>query len=277
MDEDLVSPLFLYPQRDFQVPGGTVNLTRRAQALLYGMERRLQLFPGKGPSSLVGIDFPAIGRTADMTTIKNPGKNTTTSSIVFAARNDPFMDGARLDGPQPRHPADKPFRYGLKDPKSQTLRYILGTFFDQVPTKGTIYGEGVDDRRMNVYRRMTGGALGPTGKGYRRPDGRFQGIRFAENNSPRFMQAVPSPGDRLRKPLLDTAFSMKNPIYAAAGPVLKKVVKNPYVQAFYNFEEIMQSITGKSPTREVLKGTRNQLTDTLTQDERANVGSILPF
>lgn len=277
MDEDLVNPLFLYPQRDFQVPGGTVNLTRRAQALIYGMNRRLQLFPGAGPSSLVGIDFPAIGRTADMTTLKNPGKNTTTSSIIFTAREDPFMDGSRLNRPQPRHPADKPFRYGLKDPKSQALRYILGTFFDQVPNRGTIYGEGLDDRRMRVYQRYTGGALGPTGKGYRRPDGRFQGIRFAENNSPRFMKAVPSPGDRLRKPLIDTAMSFKNPIFAAASPVLKTVIKHPAVQAYYNFEQIFQSITGKSPTRETLKAANEQLKKSITAAPSLNFGPLLPF
>ena len=276
MDEDLVNPLFLYPQKDYKIPGGTVNLTRRAQALLYGIDRRLQLFPGVGPSSLVGIDFPAIGRTADMTTLKKPGKNTTTSSIAFTARADPFMDGVRLDGPQPRHPADKPFRYGLKDPKSQALRYILGTFFDQVPEKGSIYGVGVDDRRKNVYQRYTGGAIGPTGQGYRRPDGRFQGIRY-EGESPRFMKAVDSPGDRLRKPLLDTALSIKNPIYAAAGPVLKRVVKNPYVQAYYNLEDIIQSITGKSPTRETLKAANEQIKKSVTAAPSLNFGPLLPF
>ena len=211
-----------------------------------------------------------------MTTIQKPGKNTTSSSIVFKARNDPFMDAVRFDGQRFTNPGDYPFRYGLKDPKSQALRYILGTFFDQVPNKGSIFGVGIDKRRKNVYQRMTGGALGPTGQGYRRPDGRFQGIRY-EGESPRFMKAVDSPGDRLRKPLLNTALSIKNPIFAAASPVLKRAVKNPYVQAYYNLEDIIQSITGKSPTRETLKAANEQIKKSVTAAPSLNFGPLLPF
>jgi hypothetical protein len=271
MDEDLVSPLFLYPQKDYRIPGGVKNETLRAQGLIEAIDRRLrQGYKPLGNGSFrFDVPVPAIGRKAGIGTFYESSRKSL-STIGFDSLYGPPED-LNLADPR-RNPSDNPFKGGLKDTKLKGLQYLLGALIDEVPAYGTVDGAGLDQRRTNVYNRRTGGALGPEGRGYRRPDGRFQG--FDKNK--KFMKAVPSPKARLQAPLLKLA-NAPDPVYSVAKPLLKIVTKNPYAQAYYNFEELMQSITGKSPTREVLKGTRNQLTDTLTQDERANVGPILPF
>lgn len=247
----ILSPLFLNPTKPgFNLPG-TINQSRRAEALLRGINRRLQTgspaVEHTPYSSSRRITLPAIGRTADMLTLNNmTSGDRPLSTIAFGFDRHTAQ---RLSDPNRRRGrvgSDMPFRYGLSDPKNQALRYILGNFMDNVPEKSVISGRGIDRRRRLAYTRYTGGAIGPGGRGYRNAAGNFQG--FDANN--RFMKAVPNPTNRLQAPLLNSvrAGLEGRPLYQAASPVLRRVLNvDPRVQALLTVNDVVEAATGKGP------------------------------
>ena len=243
----ILSPLFLNPTKPgFNIPG-TINQSRRAEALLRGIQRRLKV-ENTPYSSQRRITLPAIGRNADMLTLNDmtrSGRPISTIAFGFDSNatdrilNSPNR-GRRAGG------MDLPFRYGLSDPKNQALRYILGDFMDNVPNQSVVSGRGIDRRRRLAYTRYTGGAIGPEGRGYRNAAGNFQG--FDANN--RFMKSVPNPTNRLQAPLLNSvrAGLEGRPLIQAASPVLRRVLNvDPRVQALLTVNDVVEAATGKGP------------------------------
>lgn len=279
MDEDLVSPLFLTPtRRPLQIPS-TINESRRAQAILRSAEQERFVFrSNKGGATLLRVEQPAINRQVRQVTLP-PDMNFSSKKPVKTPLTylDFFRQGDTGDysfGPSVDPQTNKVRRLAApnlsQNARYQGLKFNLGQALAEVPT-GQFRGHGISQSRRLMYTRGSDGAIGPTGLAQVRPEGTWQ-PRDARG---RLGTARPNPSARLKQGLRDLAAS--NVTRAALPVMLRQINVHPVLKFYYNFEELMQSITGKSPTREVLKSTRNQLTDTLTQDERANVGPILPF
>ena len=279
MDEDLVSPLFLTPTRKpIQIPG-TINESRRARAILRSAEQERFVYRGnKAGTTLFQLEQPAVNRKVRLITAP-PEMNFSSQKPVKTPITylDFFRQGHTGDysfGPSFDPETNKVRRLAApnfsQNARYQGLKFNLGQALAEVPT-GQFKGHGVSQSRRLMYTRGSDGAIGPTGLAQVRPEGTWQ-PRDARG---RLGTARVNPSARLQQGLRDLAAS--NITRTALPVILRQFNVHPVLKFYYNFEELMQSITGKSPTREVLTNTRNQLTDTLTQDERANVGPILPF
>ena len=268
MNEDLVNPLFLWSDRGPLQTPGTINESRRAQALMRSLYKSVQTFPGQ-EATLTTASSPAIGRRATLAVQPNPKGKLATSNINFFSI-DPQYNPAGDRYFSTFGTGDKPFRGGLKDAKFQGLLSQLGDLFDRMPP-GSVSGVGTESQRKKAYQRFTGNALGPTGQGFVRPNGQFQ----PRDEKGRLGKAVPNPSRRLKDGLTRLAYGN---VVRAAEPYMRQLFNvHPALKGYYNFESIIQDITGKSPTRETIKAANEQIKKSLTAAPSLNFGPLLPF
>lgn len=262
----ILKPFLTLPFRPPVNVPGTINESRRAQALWRSLYKNVQSFPGT-EASLTTEHSPAIGRRATLAT-KAPSGNRKlpTSSINFFSV-DPQYSPSTNRYFNTFGTGDKPFRGGLKDAKLQGLLYQLGDLFERMPA-GSVSGAGTDQQRRTAYQRLTGGALGPEGDAFIRPDdGRFQ----PRDEKGRLGKAVPNPSKRLQAGLSRLA---SGNVVRAAAPFAKNIPNlHPGVQAFINLDDMLRQMTGKG----FLERNRDQVEKTLKKDPTINLAPLLPF
>lgn len=231
----LFTPGFRLP---FNVPG-TINESRRAQALLRSLPKSIQSFPGI-EANLTTAYSPAIGRRATLATKAPSGKRKLPTSSINFFSVDPQYNPKTNRYFDTFGTGDKPFMGGLKDVKLQGLLYQLGDLFDKVPA-GSVGGIGTESQRRKVYQRLTGNALGPEGEAFVRPDdGRFQ----PRDEKGRLGKAVPNPSKRLQAGLPRLAAGS---VVRTAAPYLMKAINiDPRVQAMLNANDLVEKVTGKN-------------------------------
>jgi hypothetical protein len=194
-------------------PGGTINETKRAQALLRSLAQGRDY-------RLAGNDMrpdqirtrPAVGRSV-LTANLGPtstGKTTEYDISFFGKRG--------VD--------DQPFAGDSRNSKAKALNYMLGQAMDRdIPNNSMLKIEATDSRRVNAYERGTKGALkfgpfpwseysefraripGGQATSYKNKAGNFQPIVDGK-----FTKSAKNPGDSLRGGLIRAATAL-DPIY----------------------------------------------------------------
>ena len=163
-------PVIYDPPRQEQ---GTINETRRAQALRRSLDRRGVRM---SPTFAFVTDSPAIGVR---TVVGNKGYTRFYSTI-------------------PNFPAYEPrsFPGGFKNAKLQGIGYMLGQQLENAPRGMVITSEPADPARSALYTRKSAGAIRPE-----YPDGnktrplKNRGGNFQPFNQGRFGKSIP--GDRV--------------------------------------------------------------------------------
>lgn len=279
MDEDLVSPLFLWSDTGpLQIPG-TINESRRARAILRSAEQERFVFRGnKGGATLLRIEQPAINRQLRQVTLP-PDMNFSSKKPVKTPLTylDFFRQGDTGDysfGPSVDPETNKVRRLAApnlsQNARYQGLKFNLGQALAEVPT-GQFRGHGVSKSRRLMYTRGSDGAIGPTGLAQVRPEGTWQ-PRDARG---RLGTARPNPSARLQQGLRDLAAS--NITRAALPVIIRQFNVHPALKAAVNIEDMFKQITGISPTKTVLQEAKKQLTNTLNKAPTLNFGPLLPF
>lgn len=232
-DKLRISPLFVFPNRPPITVPGSINESRRAQALLRNLYRYRDTYTKPSGTRVTLQSMPAIGRTVRSTETPPIFNRKTPTTVIGFTENRNYSHG------------DAPFRGGLRDAKLQGLLYQLGDIFNRAPS-GTISGEGIDQQRRNAYNRFTGGVLDRvTGEAFRRPDGRF----MPRDERGRFGTAKPNPGPRLQSGL--SRLAAGDVVRTAAPYAMRLLNIDPRIQAAVNADQMLRDATGKGSVERV--------------------------
>ena len=117
--------------------------------------------------------------------------------------------------------------------KRAALLWMLGDLLQRQPENSEFNAVGVDELRRRLYRMMTGGAMGNTGKGRRVNADTYQ-PRNAKGQLQPHVNFVPKD---LKKPL---------EMLARHGGAKAILSNNPYAQAFLLANDVIEGVTGKN-------------------------------
>lgn len=223
---------------------GTINESRRALAILRSAESGKfirSLRNSLGQPMLTRIQQPSVGRNVSLSSLYYTGKNKPSTTLDFFGRNlslkdDPF--GVRVDknGKVVRLAAPNL----AQNARYQGLKFNLGQALAMVP-EGSFKGQGTTPGRRALYMRGSGGAIGPSGQAFVRPDGNW----MPRNLKGQFGKMKPNPAVKLQSGLRTLAAGN---VTRQALPVLKRVLNvDPRVQAMLQANDVIEAATGKGP------------------------------
>lgn len=223
---------------------GTINESRRALAILRNAESGRfirSLKDSTGKPMLTRIKQPSIGRDVSLSSLYYSGKNKPSTVLDFfgpnsSAKTNPF--GVRVDknGKVVRLAAPNL----AQNARYQGLKFNLGQALGMVP-EGSFKGQGTTAARRALYMKGSGGAIGPSGQAFVRPDGNW----MPRNLKGQFGKMKPNPAVKLQSGLRTLAAGN---VTRQALPVLKRVLNvDPRVQALLTVNDVVEAATGKGP------------------------------